>query len=76
MKYASRERVRSNVFTLSTPAVLAPWHIRSKKTTRFSNGCAKEPAQLLEAAQACFERFNQRPQNMLSVIDSKAKKVR
>jgi len=25
--------------------VLAPWHIRSEKTTSFSNGCAKEPAQ-------------------------------
>jgi transposase len=30
---------------------------------------------LLEAAQACFDRFNQRPQNILSVIGSKAKKV-
>jgi transposase len=30
---------------------------------------------LLEAAQECFERFNQHPQNILSVIGSKAKKV-
>jgi len=26
-------------------------------------------------AQNCFERFNQHPQNVLSVIGSKAKKV-
>jgi putative transposase len=30
---------------------------------------------LLDAAQACFERFNQCPQNILSVIGSKAKFV-
>jgi hypothetical protein len=30
---------------LFLPPVLAPWHIRSEKTTSFSNGCAKEPAQ-------------------------------
>jgi transposase len=30
---------------------------------------------LLAAAQACFDRFNQRPQQILSVIGSKAKKV-
>jgi transposase len=30
---------------------------------------------LLEAAQRCFEYFNQRPQNILSVIGSKAQKV-
>jgi hypothetical protein len=30
---------------------------------------------LLAAAQACFERFNQSPQKILSVIGSKAKKV-
>src|SRR6266851_2487885 len=30
---------------------------------------------LLEAAQRCFERFNQRPQNILSVIGSKTQKV-
>jgi putative transposase len=30
---------------------------------------------LLEAAQACFHRFNQHPQAILSVIGSKAKKV-
>jgi transposase len=30
---------------------------------------------LLEAAQGCFERFNQRPQSILSVIGSKAKKA-
>lgn len=30
---------------------------------------------LLEAAQRCFELFNQRPENILSVIGSNAKKV-
>jgi len=30
---------------------------------------------LLEAAHDCFERFNRCPQNILSVIGSKAKKI-
>jgi transposase len=37
--------------------------------------CFETKSALLAAAQQCFERFNQCPQKILSVIGSKAKKV-
>ena len=42
---------------------------------RFLFGLQKPERALLAAAQACFDRFNQGPEKILSVIGSNAAKV-